>query len=276
VTSTRTFSWFIAIVALSVLGFVMSATGAAQPFQSVAQRVAAPIESLVHRVAAPPTDFISNIGRYGRLRDENRALRTENERLRALLAQTGEDDTRARDLADLTSLANVPGGSVTTASVIARGPSPVRDLVAINRGTNDGVQEGMTVVGKGGALVGTIEVAHATVAWVRLISDPRSAVNALVQESRARAVMNGSTGRGLSMDVPAQDGEVRAGDTIVTSGLGGGYPAGLAIGTVARVDGGPLDTFRHLEVEPAVRLSSIESVAVLTGFHPTPVEGIGR
>ena len=62
--------------------------------------------------------------------------------------------------------------------------------------------------------------------------------------------------------------EVKAGDTVLTSGLGGSYPAGLLIGRISKVEGGALDTFKSAEIEPAVRLSNLEDVAILTSFQP--------
>jgi rod shape-determining protein MreC len=273
VTSPRTFTWLVTVMGLAALGLLMSLTGAAQPLQSAAQRASTPIAAVISSTTRPVTDFIANVGSYGRLRDENRALRTDNERLRTLLAQAGEADVLNQNLADL-SAANL--GQVTIATIVARDPSPSRDVVAINRGTSDGVQKGMPVLGKGGALVGTVQTAHASVAWVRLLSDRQSSVNAMIQETRARALVSGSTDRDLRMEIEAQGTDVKPGDAVVTSGLGGGYPPGLLIGRVAKVDGGPLDIFRTVEVEAAVRLSSLETVAVMTSFRPAPIEELGQ
>ncbi len=275
-TSSRTLTWFIMVAGLAGLGLLMSATGAARPLQSVAQRAGEPLIAVTHSVTTPITEFFADLGRAGRLRDENRALMAENERLRSALAGAREGELREADLAALMALTNLPGGQLTVAGVIARDPSPVRDVIQINRGRRDGVEDGMSVAGKGGALIGTVEKSFDSVAWVRLITDPKSAANAIVQESRATATAVGAAGHVVRMEFVTQGAEVKPGDTVLTSGLGGSYPAGLLIGRVAKVEGGPLDVFKDVQVEPASRLSSLESVVVLTGFRPQPVEGIGR
>ena len=276
-TGMRTLTWFVIMAAVAAVGLALSLSGTVRPLQSATQRLTEPITSLVYGVTAPLADFVANAGRYGRLRQENRDLRLENEQLRVELAQAREEDIRARELADLLQVGTqVGGGQLSYASIIARDPSSLRDLIAINRGTQDGVQDGMTVLGKGGALVGTVERALDSVAWVRLITDPQSSVNVVIQESRARALASGTADRGVRTEFLPQGVMVRPGDTVMTSGLGGTYPAGLLVGRVARVEGGPVDVFKRVQIEPAVQLSSVESVAVMTGFRPTPVEGLGR
>ena len=276
-TVGRTVAWLGMVTALAVFGLLMSGTGAAGPVQSAAQRVGEPVTGALHAATAPLADFAANVGSYGRLRTENRELRAENERLQVELVRLREEEIRTAELADLAGLGDqLRGGRLVYAAIVQRDPNPLRDAVAINRGTRDGVQKGMPVLGKGGALVGTVETAHASVSWVRLITDAESAVNAIIQESRAYALAAGSAGRTLRLEFLAQGMTVKPGDNVVTSGLGRTYPAGRLIGRVAKVEGGPEETFRQVQVEPAVRLSSLESVAVLTSFLPAPIEGLGR
>lgn len=276
-TLPRTLTWFLTVVALAGGGLLMSLTGVARPLQSAAHRIAEPAETVLRSLSTPLTEGLATLTSLRRLRAENRELRLENERLRVALAQAREDDVRAAGLTELLRLASQFGSDkLTVANVIGRDPSPMRAVVLIDRGTRDGVQNGMPVLGKGGALVGTVERALEGNAWVRLITDPKSAANAIVQESRWSAVAVGSPDHTVRMEFLEQGAEVKPGDTVITSGLGGVYPPGLLIGRVAKVEGGPLDVFKRVQVEPAARLSSLEAVAVLTGFHPTPIEGLGR
>jgi rod shape-determining protein MreC len=276
-TSSRTMTWFVSVALLAALGLIMSFTGMARPVQSVAQRAAEPLESTLSDATAPLADFIANAGSYGRLRDDNRELRAENERLRSELALVREDQARAGELTDLLKIGNqLKGDQLTYAAIVARDPSAMRDVVAINRGTKDGVQDGMPVLGKGGALVGTVERTLDGVSWVRLISDSRSRVNIVVQESRAMALASGSADRDVGLEFLPQSAAVKEGDTVLTSGLGGAYPAGLLIGRVDKVEGGVAETFKRVTLEPAVRLASLETVAVLTSFRPASLEGLGR
>ena len=276
-TAPRTLPWLAAILVIAALGFALSATGLLRPLQSVSQTIAEPLQLTVQRLTGPAADFVSTLGRAGQLRDENRDLRIENERLRSELADAREEGSRAGELIDLLGVSSqFSRDRLVFASVVAHDPSPLRSTIAINRGSRDGIEEGMVVLGKGGALIGTVTKVLGGTSWVRLLSDPASSVNALVQESRASALASGSVNRDLRMEFVQQGTAVKPGDTIVTSGLGGSYPPGLLIGKVASVQGNPVDMFLRVRVEAAVRLASVETVSVLTSFRPAPVEEATR
>jgi rod shape-determining protein MreC len=68
------------------------------------------------------------------------------------------------------------------------------------------------------------------------------------------------------MDLIPQDAEVKPGNTVATSGLGGNFPQALLIGQVTSVQGEPQDVFKTAEVKPAASLSRLENVLVLTSF----------
>jgi len=266
-TSSRTVSWLLSVAGIALCGFLLSAIGLAGPLQSSAQLLAEPIVAGLSRLTSPIVDVVGNAGSYSEIVNENRDLRLENERLRVDLARVREEGARAANADELLNI-KMQNQTLTLAAVIARDPTPLRDVIAINRGSGDGIRAGMPVLGRGGALVGTVERVQESSAWVRLITDPESDVNAVIQESRAAALAVGSPDGTLSMQFIVQGVEVKPGDTVLTSGLGGTYPRELLIGRIKRVEGGSLDVYKKAEVEPAVRLSSLENVAVLTSFQP--------
>jgi rod shape-determining protein MreC len=268
-TSSRTMSWLLSVSLIAIVGFILSAIGLAGPLRSGVQLVAEPLVAGVERVTSPVVDLVGNAGSYGDIRNENR-----DERLRADLARLREERSRAEEIDELLNLrAARRDETFAFAAVIGRDPSPTRRVIEISRGAGDGVRAGMPVLGRGGALIGTVERVQEGTSWVRLITDPQSDVNALIQESRAQALASGGADGRITMQFLAQGIEVKPGDTVLTSGLGGTYPGGLLIGRIASVDGGALDVFKDAQVEPAVRLSSLESVAVLTSFQPLKLGG---
>lgn len=267
-------SWLLSVTLIAVVGFILSAVGLAGPLRSGVQLLAEPLIASVERITSPVVDLVGNAGSYGEIRNENRDLRLENERLRSDLARLREERSRAEEIDELLNLRTARRNETFAfAAVIGRDPNPARDVIAISRGESDGIRAGMPVLGRGGALVGTVERVQAGTSWVRLITDPQSDVNALIQESRAQALASGGADGRISMQFLAQGVEVKPGDTVLTSGLGGTYPGELLIGRIASVEGSTLDVFKDAHVEPAVRLSSLESVAVLTSFQPLKLGG---
>jgi rod shape-determining protein MreC len=267
-------SWLLSITLIAIFGFLLTAIGLAGPLKSGFQLLTEPLIATVERITSPIVDLVGNAGSYGDLRNENRDLRLENERLRSDLARLREERSRADEVDELLNLRSARRNETFAfAAVIGRDPSPARDVIAISRGRGDGIREGMPVLGRGGALIGTVERVQEGMSWVRLITDPQSDVNALVQESRAQALASGGADGRIAMQFLVQGVEVKPGDTVLTSGLGGTYPSELLIGRVASVDGSTLDVFKSAHVEPAVSLSTLESVAVLTSFQPLKLGG---
>lgn len=198
---------------------------------------------------------------------ENRRLREENTRLRGELAQLREAEATAQRLQKQIGFATSSPPAKIACSVIALRPQQGYETLIIDRGTRDGVTLRSVVVSPAG-LVGHVYDVTINSAAVLLITDADSAVGALVQrpESRAVGVCKGDRSALLTLAYLNQDAGVKPGDTIVTSGLGGGqaiFPKGIEIGTVQSVEVDAPVSSRIVKVRPAVDFSRIEEVYVL-------------
>jgi rod shape-determining protein MreC len=107
---------------------------------------------------------------------------------------------------------------------------------------------------------------------ILLITDPSSSVNALIQESRATGVVQGSVVQGLVMRYIQQTEEVKPGDLVLTSGLGGNFPTRLIVGQVTSVVKKDVELFQQAQIRPSVDFGRLEMVMVLTSFHPIDSE----
>lgn len=266
----RTIVWLLVVGLFSLLGIALSQQGVLDPIKNGALTAASPLERGLRAAASPAADFLDNVTDRQDLEEENRLLRQQIEELTAEIARLKEDQFIAADLAELAETEESrPDDQFLAARVIARDPSNLKERLAIDRGSKDGIAEGMVVVSEGASLVGVISKVLDDFAWVTLITDSNSNVNAIVLESRAQGVVSGSLHNGLSMDLIPQDAEVEPGNTVATSALGGNFPQALLIGQVASVRGEPQDIFQKAEVEPAASLSRLENVLVLTSFTVT-------
>ena len=271
--SSRTGVWTLAVTALAVLLLALSRADVLGPLGNIVLTVFSPLQNALTRVSEPAADFISDIRRTDELSEENQALRAENERLNAEVARLRENETRLQQLSQLLQVKEThPEEQFLAANVFAREPSNVKEMVAIDRGKRDGVREGMAVVTEGGSLVGSITRVFDDYAWVTLITDPNSAVSAMIQESRAQGVVSGSYSRRLTMEFLRQAAVVHEGDMVLTSGIGGSFPPGLVIGRVSAVESSRQEIFKDVTVEPLASLSRLETVLVLTSFTPLQLQ----
>ena len=265
----RTRTWLGFVVAASLLLMVGSRFAFFEPLENAALQVADPVETALRDATRPVADFVNKLTDVNRLSDENHGLRTENERLVAANARRQEVERENRELRALLDIRPLlTDQDLVPANVFAREPSNLEDLIAIDRGRTDGLSEGMAVLTRQGSLVGSISRVLDNVAWVTLITDPTSAVGALIQESRAQGVVVGAPDGTLTMEFVQETAEVKEGDLVLTSGIGGRHPAGELIGQVVEVEGASQELFQTVRVQPLADLSRLEAVLVLASFLP--------
>jgi rod shape-determining protein MreC len=189
-----------------------------------------------------------------RLKGEISFLRKENNRLQeALLAE--------KRLQKLVPLQKQHSFSVV-AQVFARDPSSWFKTVLVDKGEKEGVSKDMAVAIADG-LVGRVIEVFPNTAKVLLITDPNSAVDVLIQRTRAQGIMEGRVEELCILKYVKKSDEIQVGDRVITSGLGGVFPKGLLTGTVTKVERKRPGIFQYVEVEPTADLSRLEEVLIL-------------
>ncbi|MCB0102126.1 MAG: rod shape-determining protein MreC [Anaerolineales bacterium] len=205
------------------------------------------------------------------LRNRNAELEAQVSQLQAQVIELQQRVNETEILAALVDFSRSnPENTYKAASVIGRDPSPFLHYIIINRGSNDGIRRGMPVVTNQG-LVGRIDAVIADAARVQLVTDPASSINVYLQNADTSAVLYGALTGDISLDLISQNATVESGDLILTSGLGGGYPADLIIGQVVSAQSLEFELFQQATVQPAVDFSRLEIVLVITNFRPVDI-----
>lgn len=259
--------WLGTLAALAVLMALAGQFRALDPIQGLFLGAAQPLERATGAVARPVADLLGSIGELDDFREENRQLRLENEALKVRVAELQADLVLGAEIREALQLLQADeAGSSILATVVHRDGSTFADTISINRGRDDGITEGMVVLSAQGSLLGSVTDSLPGQAFVRLVTDSRSRVAGQTTETQADGIVRGELGGGLSLSLARA--EVRGGDVIVTSGIGGNYPPGIPIGTVTEVEGSAQDLFQKVSLEPLVRPSTVRTVIVLEGFLP--------
>jgi rod shape-determining protein MreC len=211
-----------------------------------------------------PRDIVS-------LRTRNAELESQVSQLQAQVIELQQRVNVTDILAALVDFSRSnPESTYKAAAVIGRDPSPFLHYIIINRGSNDDIQRGMPVVTNQG-LVGRVDSVIADAARVQLITDPASSINVYLQNAETDAMLLGSVTGDVSLDMISQNVSVEPGDLILTSGLGGGYPADTPIGQVVTMRGLEFELFQQATVQPAVDFTRLEIVLVITNFRPVDI-----
>lgn len=255
------------MVVLALFLTAASQVGVLNPFQGMFLQVVSPVQGAVDGVFRPVATILSDAGRLHDLQEENRQLRIQNEELIVRNTALQNAVERVKELeAAMGVQASAGFGTTVIANVVSHDASAFTDVISIDIGGDQNVKPGMNVLSPQGTLMGTVTRVLPSRSFVRLITDSKSKVNAVVQETQFDGQVQGGPGRTLSFDLVQAD--VKVGDVIVTSGLGGNYQKDIPIGRIVEVSGTPQDLYKTVKVEPLVRFSTADTVLVLTGFVP--------
>ncbi|MBN1430300.1 MAG: rod shape-determining protein MreC [Anaerolineae bacterium] len=204
---------------------------------------------------------------YATLREHERELERTVARLQIEIVQLKEIEQDYHRLSGLLDYKSAhQNQNLVTADVIARDTSGYLRWVIINRGVRDGIRIGNPVISDQG-LVGYVDDIAANTAWVRLIIDQSSAVNARLQNARAEGTVFGQLQGTLLMGLIPQEMLIEPDDMVLTSGLGGKFPAGIVIGQVTSVQRQPAELFQQAQLRPMVDFGRLEIVSVITSFQ---------
>lgn len=257
------------LVAISILLLTLSAheggSGLLSGTRSVFQTVTSPVRMVGSAVVSP----FAGLGNVMRNLTADEAtlsdLESQNAELTARNAELEEAEQTASRLESLLGLRSTYNLQSTAARIISGSTDSWTRSVTIDKGSTSGLAVGMPVVGSAGAIGEIIECGPAT-ATVRLLSDENSSVAAMLQKSRAQGQVTGSVDGTLHLTMISTDQEVNAGDTVVTSGLGGVFPKGLPIGTVASAVKNADSIYYDIVVEPLSGTENYEEVLVITSL----------
>jgi rod shape-determining protein MreC len=202
------------------------------------------------------------------LAQRNAELEAQVTELQAKLVKLDEDEADLKILSGLLNYArSQPENHYLAANVIGRDPSPFLSYILLERGSNSGVTKDMVVVTDNGLVGRVVEVTSAA-SKVLLITDSSSAVNARLQKSREAGVVAGQLAGGLQMQYISQQAVMEPGDLVLTSGLGGTYPADIVIGTVNAVHKLDYEVLQNADLTPGADFKRLEMVLIITNFKP--------
>jgi len=197
-----------------------------------------------------------------RVREENKRLLAELNEAKAINNQYREAVATNARLQKLLHFKESLAPPTVTARIVGHDPSLWFRTVIIDRGSSDGIQKGMPAVTVEG-LVGQILDTSPHYAKVLLATDPNSAIDVLIQRTRVRGILKGTSGSDYQLDYVLKNSDVLEGDPVVTSELGGIFPKGLLVGTVTKVVKDRRGMFQQIEIAPSVDFTKLENLIII-------------
>jgi rod shape-determining protein MreC len=196
------------------------------------------------------------------LRAENDSLRAALARSEVTLASLQEAVEESERLREMLAFRERSGYDLLAARIVAQEATRAGYEYKIDKGARDGVRRDLAVITTSG-LVGKITAVAPHSAFVRPLLAPGCRVSARLVRSRTAGIIEWAGGRSLELTFLPLRAEVTSGDEVVTSGLGGVFPAGLPVGAVVSVETAAVDGSLRVLLAPVVDFTALEEIFVV-------------
>jgi len=220
-----------------------------------------PLEQGIVRLQTGTGNLWHNYVYLRGVRQENRDLQEKLQKLQLEQVRLQQDATQARRLQSLLGFKEQFIDQTVAAQVIGSSGSEQSRVIYLDKGSKDGIKEGMPVIAAEG-IVGKVILVQSNVSQVLLINDQTSGVGTILEQSRLQGVLKGRASGQLVLDKVMSEEDVKTGERVLTSGGDQIFPKGLPVGTIGEVKRG--GEFLQVQVKPAAALSHLEEVLVIT------------
>lgn len=266
----RSTSLFIGLLIVSFLTATIDVrsqgAGIGDTLREGTQSLFAPLQQAASVVTRPIVGFVDGVSNIAGLRDENERLRDRVQELEAQVQDVVGLQNQLEELQRINDL-DPPGDlAAVTARIFSVGVSEFDHIRWIDRGTDDGVVVGHTVIDEDG-LVGRVDFATESRARVRLITDPSNGVGVRDLQTNETGVVEGQGSGPLRLRMFNPEESVEEGHLIVTEG--GRYAPGVVVGSVAEGASAEAGFSLITDVAAAVDFTRIDFVKVIVGWLPS-------
>ncbi|MDO5668121.1 MAG: rod shape-determining protein MreC [Alcaligenaceae bacterium] len=259
---------------LGLLCVVLIIVDANWPVLESVRRLSSTLIYPFQRAAIWPKDLVNSVYDWSKfVTQTEEQIRTtesasiENARLSMRAMQMEAENVQLRRLLGVKASVEVPSVAV---EVLYTPAHPFDEIIILNKGSNDGIEPGMPVIAEGG-IVGQIRRVTAQTSEAALVTDDKTSVPALLKRNGIRVLVFGSGRPGqievryLSLEV-----DIKVGDELVSSGIGGYYPAGLMIGQITSIETNSAQGFVRAIAQPSAHPDRHRHFLVL--LHTPPDE----
>ena len=257
-----------AIAVLFVLVFVfmlLNKTNNAliEKTSTTAEEIVTPITEILVMPASMLLNGYDYLRSLRKIDLENQALREENHKLIIANAKNRALEIENKILANLLNYVVPPKADFITAKVVAQEGTAFAHSLTVYVGDNNRVEKGQVAISDKG-VVGRVEDVGSRYAKIALINNINSKISVMIENSRVRGMMVGQNDIWPDLVFLPLDADLKIGDRVITSGIGGVFPVGLPVGKIASI------SKSGAKIEPANNLSRLEYVMIVDYKLPDP------
>lgn len=256
----------LAAILLACLGLIVLRSNhrseSGSPVKDLSLSIWLPFQKGVNAVISFPENTLNAIRELRTLRQEVNRLQLENQSLRLELSNHKSVESELSRLQEILQLKAKLPHTAKIARIVAHDPSTWNNSFVVDLGSDDGILPDSPVISEQG-LVGRVLEVTAKNSRVLLISDSSSSVAGIDDRSRVTGIVQGTGRNQLKYGYIAANEDIQKDDNLVSSGLGGIFPRGYALGTVVKKTESENGLNTEIEVAPAVDFASLDYVFIL-------------
>ncbi len=263
-------SVLIIIIAAIILAYM--SRGGRNPISKAINYVITPIESKISSVVNPVKNVFSYIGKMSEYEAENNRLRAENIELSSKIKDVSvykEENERLRKLLDI---ADSYEYETVAARVVAYETENWFSYVTLDKGTSSGIKVSDTVITSDG-LLGQVTDVGPNWSKVSTVINAESSAGVRITRNGEIGIVEGdatlSKSRKCRLGYLTANASIIAGDILKTSGLGGIYPPGIAVGKIAEISKDNMGRLDYAVIEPFINFDKLYEVVVITDWIAT-------
>ena len=223
-----------------------------------------PIQKFFWKSGNETSDFFSGILKTRELKKHNEELSIENQRLLGEITKLLEFQKENEILRKALGIELQKDFNLVFAQVIGKDTS--QDIILINKGLRDGISSGMPVVTEGKVLLGEIEDPADNFSKVLLVSHTQNSFDVKIQGKEITGLVKGKGDLKLLLDLVPKDQEIKEGELVETSSLGGIFPKGILVGKIEKIMESDVKPFQQAEVSSLFNVPELGTVFIITNY----------
>ncbi|NTW27623.1 MAG: rod shape-determining protein MreC [Candidatus Moranbacteria bacterium] len=233
------------------------------PFRGAVNAIFLPFQKVFYSASIGMENVGEFLGSIGQLKNENDNLLKENQELIAKNAMLNDMQNENIILREQFNLLPRDRYELIAAMVVSQDPHGMGNWLEIDKGSEDGISSGMSVIVSKGVMVGRIQEVGVKSSKIMLLTNSKSMINVMTSQNSTRGIAKGEYGLGIIFDMILQTDTVQVGDDVVISGIGGEVPRGLYVGSVREVHSSGDQLFQQAVVASPIQVSKLQTVFVI-------------
>ena len=220
-----------------------------------------PVQKILWKTGERISVFFETIGEIKNLKKENEELKLKIKELMAENVSLKELKKENEVLRKALNIGLEKEFQLIFSEVIGKDISG--DFLLINKGLKDGLENNLPVITQQKSLVGKISEVYENFSKVMLISDKKSSFDAKIIDIEVYGLIKGKGNLKINLELLPKDKEIKEGDRVVTSAIGGIFPAGILVGEIEKVKKSDIKPFQEVEIKPTFDIKNLDFLFVI-------------